>query len=319
LRRSEFGSGYTAKTTQGAIQARNIVVATGPYQRPAVPNLLAGNGDIFQVHASKYKAPDQLPKGGVLIVGSGASGTQIAEELHRANRKVYLSVGKHRRMPRRYRGHDLIGWLVELGLDKTPVEKRGPDKTLPLITGAYGGHTIDFRELASQGITLLGRVLSERDGKIDLAPGLRDSLDAGDTAYFEFLDKVDCHVRSLNLDVPPEPDARKVLPYPACVTKPVRQLDLKQEGINSVIWATGYKFDFSWIKLPVLDSAGEPEHRGGITESPGLYFIGLPWLTRMNSSFLSGVGDDAATIATHIAQRMSRLTRDSVRYAHRRQ
>lgn len=315
LRQSANASDYLAETTEGTIRARNVVVATGPYQRPATPNLLAGNGAVFQVHASEYKDPDQLPTGGVLIVGSGASGTQIAEELHRAGRRVYLSVGKHRRMPRRYRGHDLIWWLVELGIDKTPVEKRGPDKTLPLITGAYGGHTIDFRELANQGITLLGHVVSGHDETIELAPGLCASLEAGDVSYFEFLDKVDCHVWSSGLDVPLEPEARVMLPDPASVRNPPRHLDLQQEGINSVIWATGYAFDFSWIEMSVCDCAGEPEHCGGVANVPGLYFIGLPWLTRMNSSFLSGVGDDAARIAAHIAARMSPSNRASASYA----
>jgi putative flavoprotein involved in K+ transport len=193
LRQHGSGVGFAAETSDGVLKAHNVVVATGPYQRPIVPDLLAGNSRLFQVHASAYKEPDLLPKGSVLIVGSGASGTQIAEELHRAGRRVFLSIGRHKRMPRRYRGRDLVWWLDALGLDQTPVAKRGPDKTLPLITGAYGGHTIDFRELARQGIALLGRVESINGESLVISPDLTDSLSAGDKAYFGFLDMIDTH------------------------------------------------------------------------------------------------------------------------------
>src|SRR4051794_18324017 len=157
LRRREDSSGFVAETAHGPIEAENVVVATGPYQRPVVP-AWSKDVDVFQVHASNYKGPDQLPSGAVLVVGSGASGAQISEELIRAGRAVYLSVGRHRRMPRRYRGHDLTWWLSTLGMDETPAESRGPSKALPLITGAYGGHTIDFRQFAAQGIVLLGHI-----------------------------------------------------------------------------------------------------------------------------------------------------------------
>jgi putative flavoprotein involved in K+ transport len=249
------------------------------------------------VHASAYKEPDQLPPGAVLIVGSGASGAQIAEELVRAGRQVYLSVGRHKRMPRRYRGHDLIWWLGAMGLDQTPVEERGPDATLPLITGAYGGHTIDFREFVSQGVTLLGRLQSVRDGVLHFAEDLGESLAYGDAAYGAFLDKVDGHVEQQGMNLPAEPAARTKRPDPPCVSEPLRQFDIRRIGLGSVIWATGYTFDFSWIDLPVLNVRGEPRHDRGITRLHGIYFLGLPWLAKMNSSFLSGVADDAARLA----------------------
>jgi putative flavoprotein involved in K+ transport len=305
LRQRNGGPGFVAETSAGPIEAANVVVATGPYQRPLIPDLLADSGSVFQVHASAYKEPEQLPAGGVLIVGSGASGTQIAEELQRAGRRVFLSVGRHKRVPRRYRGHDLIWWLGELGLDQTTAAKRGPDKTLPLITGAYGGHTIDFRKLAGQGITLLGRVTASAGDTLNIEPGLSATLAAGDKIYFWFLDMVDEHVQRFGLNAPAEPEARIVEGDPACVAAPVAQLDLKKQGITSVIWATGYAFDFGWIDLPVFDSSGEPKHHDGVTDVPGLYFLGLPWLSRMNSSFLSGVGDDAAALAEHIARNSS--------------
>jgi putative flavoprotein involved in K+ transport len=301
LHRREGAPGFVAETSEGAIEAANAVVATGPYQRPIIPALLPDDGSLFQVHASQYREPDQLPPGAVLVIGSGASGVQIAAELIRVGRRVYLSVGRHRRMPRRYRGRDLTWWLTALGLDRTPVENRGPDKSLPLITGAYGGHTIDFRHFAAQGVTLLGRVEAVREDTLDLAPDLADSLAFGDAAYAAFLDRADAHVARHGLGMPEEPGARSVQPEPSCLVEPLRRLELRAVGIGAVIWATGYSCDFSWIDLPVLDARGEPVHRGGVTDVPGLYFIGLQWLSKMNSSFLAGVGDDAARLADHIA------------------
>jgi len=258
---------------------------------------------IFQVHASRYQNPEQLPAGAVLVVGSGASGAQITEELCRAGRRVYLSVGAHTRLPRRYRGRDLIWWLEQMGIDQTPVEARGSSRLLPLITGAYGGHTIDFRRFAADGVMLLGHVRAARDGILDIAPDLSKSLVEGETTYFTFLDMVDAHVQQHGLKMPEDPAARAVLPDPPCVTEPLRRLDIGGDGIGAVIWATGYGLDFGWIDVPVLDARGEPRHRHGITEVPGLYFLGLQWLSKMKSSFLSGVGDDAAVLADHIAAR----------------
>ena len=303
LHRVEPDKGFRAQTSTGLVSAGNVVIATGPYQRAVIPNLLSDDCNLFQVHASAYKAPQQLPAGAVLIVGSGASGAQIAEELSRAGRKVYLSVGRHKRMPRRYRGHDLIWWLAEMGIDRTPVEKRGTDATLPLITGAYGGHTIDFRNFAKQRITLLGRLQAGRGRILEFADDLGQSIAYGDSAYHAFLDIVDAYVEQKQMTEPAQPAARIKLPNPPYISSPIRQLDTRATGIHSVIWATGYAFDFGWIDLPVLDTNGVPRHDHGIAPMPGVYFLGLPWLSKMKSSFLSGVGEDAARIAEHIHQR----------------
>jgi putative flavoprotein involved in K+ transport len=300
LRRDENAKGYIAQTSAGRVGARNVVIATGPYQRPIIPDLLARDCDLFQVHANAYKEPGQLPSGAVLIVGSGASGAQIAEELMRAGRRVYLSVGRHKRMPRRYRGHDLIWWLGELGLVHTPVEKRGSDATLPLITGAYGGHTIELRLFAAEGMTLLGRLQGMRGDALSFVGDLADTLAYGDAAYGAFLDKVDAYVAEKKMILPFESGARARIPDPPCVINPLRLLERRTAGLSSVIWATGYGFDFSWIDLPVVNERGEPRHHHGIADVPGIYFLGLPWLSKMNSSFLSGVGDDAARLAAHI-------------------
>jgi putative flavoprotein involved in K+ transport len=303
LRCRDGASGFVAEISDGVIEADNVVVATGPYQRPIIPALLRDDADVFQVHASRYTNPDQLPSGAVLVIGSGASGAQIAEELLCAGRRVYLSVGRHTRLPRRYRGRDLIWWLSAMGIDQTPVEARGPSRLLPVITGAYGGHTIDFRRFAADGVTLLGRVEAAREGVIDFAPDLVESLANGDAIYSTFLDMVDAHIKQHGLNMPEDPAARAVLSDPLCVTEPLRRLDLRAAGVSAVIWATGYGVDFGWIGVPVLDARGEPVHCGGVTDVPGLYFLGLQWLSKMSSSFLSGVGDDAAVLADHIVAR----------------
>jgi len=296
-------NGFIAETAGGAIAADSVVVATGPYQRPILPDLLRDAPELFQIHAANYANPEQLPDGAVLVVGAGASGAQIAEELHRAGRKVFLSVGRHNRLPRRYRGRDLIHWLADMRLDQTPVERRGEMKLLPVISGAYGGHTVDFRRFAREGIILLGRVTSIAGHLAEIAPGLADQLARGDLGYATFCDMVDDDVRRRGLDLADDPSARARLPDPPCLTDPVRRLDLRAENINTVIWATGYRLDFGWIDCPAFDGNGDPMHHRGISDVPGLYFLGLQWMSRMASSFMSGVGDDAAVLADHIAAR----------------
>jgi putative flavoprotein involved in K+ transport len=303
LRCRDGASGFVAETSNGSIEAKNVVVATGPYQRAVIPAVVRDAVGVFQIHASRYLNPGQLPPGAVLVVGAGASGAQIAEELLRAGRHVYLAVGRHTRLPRRYRGRDLIWWLSAMGIDQTPVEARGPARLLPVISGAYGGHTIDFRQFAADGMTLAGRVEAARNGVMEIAPDLADSLASGDAIYASFLDRADAHAEQHGLNMPQDPATRAVRSNPPCITEPLRRLDLRAGGIGAVVWATGYGVDFGWIDVPVLDARGEPVYVGGVTKVPGLYFLGLQWLSKMRSSFLSGVGDDAADLADHIATR----------------
>jgi putative flavoprotein involved in K+ transport len=303
LRSRNGGPGFVAETSDGLIEADNVVVATGPYQRPIIPGLFCDFGSVFQVHSSRYLNPDQLPSGAALVVGSGASGAQITEELFRAGRRVYLSIGRHTRLPRRYRGRDLIWWLSAMGLDQIPTEKRGPDRSKPLITGAFGGNTIDFRRFAAEGVTLLGRIQRANEGVVNLAPELGKRLAYGDGSYRAFLDMVDAHVERHGLEMPEDTAARSVLPDPPCLIEPLRHLNLRAAGISTVVWATGYDYDFGWIVVPVLNTRGEPVHSQGITDVPGMYFLGLRWLTNFKSSLLSGIGEDAARLADHIAAR----------------
>lgn len=273
LRRN--AGGFVAECAGGSIAARNVVIATGPYQRPLRPDVLREHPGLFQVHASSYKNPAQLPDGAVLVIGAGASGAQITEELMRAGRHVFLSVGRHNRLPRRYRGHDLFWWLAEMGVDETPVEQRGPTRLLPVISGAHGGHTIDFRRFAADGVTLLGRVTAVRDGVLEIAPDLATNIANGDAYYATFLGIVDDFITARGLDHPHDPLARVRLPDPPCLTAPLAAIDLGAERIGSVIWATGYGLDLGWIDIPVLDANGVPRHRHGVSEVPGLYFLGL--------------------------------------------
>ena len=175
-----------------------------------MPDLPGDCPGLFQVHACAYRNPAQLPEGAVLVIGAGASGAQIAEELVRAGRRVFLSVGRHNRLPRRYRGRDLVWWLAETQIDQRPVAQRGPSRLLPVISGAYGGHTIDFRRFAADGVTLLGRVKAARDGVIEIAPDLAESVAKGDAYYATFLDMVDAHIAQRFELVEPHPAERVV-------------------------------------------------------------------------------------------------------------
>ena len=205
-----------------------------------------------------YKNPEQLPPGAVLVVGAGASGAQIAEELLQAGRRVYLSVGRHRRVPRRYRGRDLMWWLAEMRLIRSRRSNAARRGCGPVISGAYGGRTIDFRNFAADGMTLLGRIEAAQDGVLEIAPDLADSMADADLVYTTFLDMVDAYVKRRRLELPEEPEARAIFANPPSVTAPLTRLDLAAEGISAVIWATGYGVDFGWIDLPVIDARASP-------------------------------------------------------------
>jgi putative flavoprotein involved in K+ transport len=297
------GAGFRAETSKGTIEAKNVVAATGPFQRPIIPALVPPETGIVQMHSNGYRNPGQLPKGAVLVVGAGSSGAQIADELSRGGRRVYLSVGGHQRPPRRYRGRDAVWWLGVLGAWQATT--RGPlERHVTIaVSGAYGGHTIDFRRLAGRGVMLLGRAEAFANGVMRFSPDLVSSLAQGDAYLSSLLDKADAYVAREGLDLPEEPAARAVAPEPPCVTDPILVLDLQGAGITAIVWATGYALDFSWLKVDAFDERGAPVHRCGVTNVPGLYFLGLSWLSRRASSFIFGVEYDAAYLADHIAAR----------------
>ncbi|MGL4237876.1 flavin-containing monooxygenase [Tabrizicola sp.] len=299
-RLERHGEGFRATTSQGDIQAQNVVVATGPFQRPLIPTAVT-DPTITQLHSTAYRNPAALPEGAVLVVGAGSSGAQIAEELARAGRKVFLSLGPHDRPPRRYRGKDFVWWLGKLGKWDMKAPTPGTEHITIAVSGAYGGHTMDFRRLAALGITLLGRAGDYRDGQLHFAPDLQTNIENGDRNYLSVLDEADAYAKANALDLPEEPEARRLLPLPPCVTDPILSLDLGREGITSIVWATGFKLDFSWIDLDIFREDGRPRHTDGITEIPGLYFIGLPWLSCRGSAFIWGAWKDAERLAARIA------------------
>jgi putative flavoprotein involved in K+ transport len=298
---------YLIRTQDSAIEAANVIIATGPFQRPTIPPVSAQVPiDLFQVHSSKYRNSDQLPSGAVLVVGSGSSGGQIAEELIEHGRQVYLSVGRHRRVPRRYRGRDYGWWSSAMGiLDQTldrlpsPEAKNWP---LPLLTGVNGGHDLDLRRMAAEGVTLLGHLQSVTGNTLIIAPDLEETLAKADVWFTDFKKLVDDYVAKTGMDVPKESQPLDGVAEPKVLSNPILELDLNAAGITSIVWATGFRNDFGWVKLPIFNDSGDPVHRRGITSFPGIYFLGLRWLYKRKSYFLvmAGPAEDAAYLAEHI-------------------
>ncbi|MEL6573295.1 MAG: NAD(P)/FAD-dependent oxidoreductase [Pseudomonadota bacterium] len=301
LKRITDQTGFEVTTSDGVILAETVVCATGAFQTPVIPSLVPESEPITQLHSARYRNPDQLPEGAVLIVGSGSSGGQIADELCRSGRKVFLSIGPHDRPPRAYRGRDYCWWLGVLGLWDLAAKEPGTEHLTISVSGANGGRTVDFRRLAHEGITLLGRTTGFAEGRLEVADDLQANIAAGDANYLDMLDQADAYVAKFGLDLPPEPAARQMLPNPASLTDPIRILDLKAEEISTILWATGYAQDFSWMQVDAFDDAGAPIHQRGVSKEPGLYFLGLPWQSRRGSTFIWGVWHDAAYVADQIA------------------
>lgn len=307
VRRNVGRRGFCAETSEGDIEAQNIVAATGPFQRPVIPEIVPKEAGVVQMHSTAYRNPGQLPDGAVLVVGAGSSGSQIADELLGAGRAVYLSVGPHGRPPRSYRGRDFTWWLGVLG--KWDAATPGPDSehVTIAVSGANGGHTVDFRRLAARGMTLVGRTEEFANGKLTFAPDLARNIAQGDSNYLSVLDEADAYIARNGLDLPEEPSARDIGPDPACVTDPIREIDIAGAGITSIIWATGFSLDYGWLDVDAFDATGKPDHRRGVSAEPGVYFVGLPWLSRRGSSFIWGVWHDAKFIADHIATQQTYL------------
>lgn len=303
VERKADGSGFRAETSEGVIEASNVVAATGPFQRPIIPAVVPPDAGIMQVHSNAYRNPGQLPQGAVMVVGAGSSGVQIADELLRAGKRVYLSVGPHDRPPIRYRGRDFCWWLGVLGMWDAKTREPGMEHVTIAVSGAHGGHTVDFRKLAARGVTLLGRAGPFKDGVMHCAPDLARNIAQGDAHYLSVLDAADAYVAKNGLDLPEEPEARRIDANPDCVTDPILQLNLAEAGITAIVWATGFAVDFGWLKADTFDARGIPLHDRGVSKVPGLYFLGLPWLSRRASPFIWGVWHDAEYLAGHIAAR----------------
>jgi putative flavoprotein involved in K+ transport len=302
--RDTAGGDYVVSIEGGEkIRTRNVVVATGLYQTPKVPALGPDLPlEIKQLHSDGYRNPEQLLPGAVLVVGSAQSGAQIAEELHESGRKVYLAVSRAGRTPRRYRGKDANWWFARMGhYDRKVSELPSPRAKFagkPHISGTKGGHTLNLHQFARDGVSLLGRLEGIEGSVVKLKSDLHDNLAAADRAEAEFVKAVDTYVASSGTSAPAE-------------TLPVlrdgfdqtiqTELDLTVAGITNVIWATGYAFDFSMVKLPVADRDGFPIQTRGVSAFPGLFFVGLPWLHTAKSGLIFGVSEDARYIAERIA------------------
>jgi putative flavoprotein involved in K+ transport len=307
VRRNEGRSGFRVETSDGPIFARYVVAATGPFQKPVIPAVVPPDAGIHQIHSSSYRNPQQLPKGAVLVVGAGSSGVQIADELQRSGREVYLAVGPHDRPPRSYRNRDFCWWLGVLGKWEASAPPAGAEHVTIAVSGARGGHTVDFRVLAAGGITLLGRADSYQNGTMRFAPDLGRNIAGGDANYLSLLDEADAYVARNGLDLPEEPQARRIGADPDCMTNPILELELAGAGIASIVWATGFAVDYSWLEVDATDERGWPKHQRGVSTEPGVYFLGLPWQSRRGSSFLWGVWHDAGYVADQIAMQRGYL------------
>jgi putative flavoprotein involved in K+ transport len=301
VRRTE--DGFRVELAGDTVIARQVVVAAGAYQRPTANPVAASLADdVLQLHTSAYKRPEQLPAGGVLIVGSGQSGCQIADELLGAGRRVFLSVGRCPWLPRRDRGRELISWLVDTGMaDETVDTLPSPAARLtcnPPVSGNDGGHDCNPRWLAARGAVLLGRVDGVSGHTVRIAEGLSESLAFGDEFLATFRRRVDDCIAATGLDVPEREADEPPLPVPA-----LGELDLRREGVTTVLWANGFRPDHAWVDGVEVDAQGWPLQERGVSPVPGLYFVGLHWLHKRKSSLFLGVGEDAEHVVAAIAGR----------------
>jgi putative flavoprotein involved in K+ transport len=293
-------TGLRVVTDQRTWLARNVVVATGTENRAFVPPVAGGLAPrIHQLTASRYRSPRHVPDGGVLVVGASASGVQIADELRRAGRTVVISVGRHSRLPRRYRGHDIQWWLHRTGiLDQTIDQMRDARsaRRAPSLQLSGRRHRVDLEALAARGVILAGRLAAADGWSVAFA----DDLPATTSAAQARMERL---LRSIGVFAAPGVDDQAD-PLPAFIAPAgPGHLDLRRAGITTVIWATGYRPAYPWLRVPVLDRHGEIDHRRGVTRVPGLYVLGLRFLHRRNSSFVDGVGPDARFVAAHLTRR----------------
>jgi putative flavoprotein involved in K+ transport len=297
--------GYRVETSAGAWRARAVVIASGACSRPVVPAVAAAlPAGVASVTPHQYRNPQALAEGGVLVVGASATGLQLAEEIQRSGRQVTLAVGEHVRMPRRYRGRDIQYWMEATGLldesylavDDIVRARRLPS---PQLVGTREGRTLDLNALAAQGVRLAGRLAGIRDGTAQFSGSLANVTKLADLKLGRLLGGIDQWIAANGaaggLPAPERPAATRI------ESPPLLAMDLARNGVKTVVWATGFRPDYSWLRVPVLDGRGSIRHDGGVTASPGLYVMGLPFMRRRSSSFISGAGEDARQISAHLA------------------
>ncbi|MHC5907358.1 MSMEG_0569 family flavin-dependent oxidoreductase [Streptomyces sp. S6] len=301
LRRSPGGS-FDVTTTAGRFTADQVVVATGPYHTPRIPRQAERlPSAVEQLHSSGYRNPRGLPDGAVLVVGTGQSGCQIAEDLHLAGRRVHLAVGSAPRVARSYRGRDCVAWLDAMGHYTKSIDGFDDADAVRLrvnhyVTGRDGGRDIDLRAFARDGMQLYGRLTEVTDGRLEFADDLKANLDHADAVAEGIKDAIDTHIEAHGIAAPEEARYKPVWEP----DDPTRTLDLAEAGVTSVVWATGFTRDHRWIEIPAFDGRGYPMHRRGVGSVPGLYFLGLPWQHTWGSGRFEAVGRDAEFLAGHI-------------------
>jgi putative flavoprotein involved in K+ transport len=295
--------GFELHSSAGACTADQVIVASGGYQQPIIPRLAERlPADVLQLHSEQYSNPQALPEGAVLVVGSGQSGAQIAEDLHLAGRQVHLAVGDAPRCARFYRGRDVVDWLADMRYYEMPVHQHPlregvRDNTNHYVTGRDGGRDIDLRRFAREGMQLYGLLQGLQGETVQFDGRLRDKLDAADHVYNGINARIDGYIEQHGIAAPP---GEAYVP----VWQPGEErpaLDLRAAGVTSVLWCIGFTPDFGWLDAPVFNGRGQPVHERGVTQVPGLYFLGLPWLHTWGSGRFSGVARDAAHLAEQVA------------------
>ena len=297
--------GFELETSAGGYTADQVVVAVGGYHVPVIPRAAERFGaDVVQITSLQYRNPQSLPEGDVLVVGTGQSGCQIAEDLHLAGRRVHLCVGGAPRTARRYRGKDVVEWLDAMGyydlpVHEHPLKERVRGRANHYVTGRDGGRDIDLRQRAAEGMQPHGRLKDMAGTRLELGDDLKQNLDKADEVAESIKTTIDKFIARQGIDAPAEPRYTPVWEP----RKHVTTLDYREAGIRSVVWCIGFKSDFGWVEVPVFDGKGYPGHRRGVTAATGLYFLGLPWLYTWGSGRFSGVARDAAYLADRIASR----------------
>lgn len=297
--------GYDVETDRGAWRCRTVVLANGGFSRMQIPAVAdAVPPDIAQVHAADYRNPGQLADGGVLVVGASATGVQLADEIHRSGRPVTLSVGEHVRLPRVYRGRDIFWWMDAAGIQDERYDEvddlvRARNVPSPQLVGSRDGSPLDLNALTASGVELVGRLAGVAGNTLQFSGSLKNVCSLADLKMDRLLGTLDEWADengvALEVDDPQRFERTRV------VDSPPLTLDARRRGIRSIVWATGFKPDFSWLEAPVLDRKGGIRHTGGVADAPGLYVLGLTFLRRRKSSFIHGAGDDARDLAEHLS------------------
>ncbi len=302
VRKNPISDGFEVVTSSGEFTANQVVIATGGYHRPKIPAIAQRFPDhIRQIHASEYKNPDSLPDPAILVVGTGQSGCQIAEDLHLAGKQVHLCVGSAPRSPRQYRGKDVVDWLDQMGyydlsIHEHPLKEQVRHKTNHYVTGRGGGREIDLRHFAQAGMQLYGRLQDIQENQLIFEPNLKQNLDQADAVSESIKQTIDTYIEQHQIAAPVEPPYQPVWEPP----QEPRTLDFTAANIGTVIWAIGYDMDFRWVEIPVFDGKGYPGHDRGVTGVKGLYFLGLPWLYTWGSGRFSGIARDARYLADYV-------------------